>query len=217
MATKTSFGTLALYNLFSALSWAYVLANVALVYPRIGQPRFYAATRGLVTVVQCGMLIEVFNAATGIVKTPVSTTVAQVLSRVLVVVCIFRYIPEAPNASDWPYITLLLAWSITEIVRYSYYFCNLVRSAGTPKWLTILRYNLFWVLYPLGVMSELLIIYSALPHAEARYGAWARLALVAAMLVYIPGFPMLYLHVIAQRRKVMKALRSTAAGAKKTT
>ncbi|AGO13237.1 AaceriAFR090Wp [[Ashbya] aceris (nom. inval.)] len=216
MATNTSFGTLALYNLFSALSWAYILANVAVVYPRIGQPRFYVATKGLVTVVQCGMLIEVFNAAAGIVKTPVFTTLAQVLSRVLVVVCIFRYIPEAPNAASWPYITLLVAWSVTEIVRYSYYFCNLVRSAGTPKWLTILRYNLFWVLYPLGVMSELLILYSALPYAEARYGAWAKYTIVTAMLLYIPGFPTLYLHVIAQRRKVMKTLRNNSASAKKT-
>lgn len=210
MAKKTvsPFGFLPLYNLLSAIAWGYVLYNVVSIYPKIGQPAFFYETKQKVTLVQCCALIEIFNSAVGIVRSPLLTTVAQVASRLLVVVGIFQYLPEAPAAHSVVYISLLSAWSITELVRYLFYFYSLSAKEGPSDILVMLRYNLFWILYPVGVASELLIIYSALPFAEANISVYYKRFLVGCMLAYIPGFPMLFSHMVVQRKKVMKSLRA---------
>lgn len=201
------FSPLALYNAVSACGWGYILWNVIAKYPLLGQPAFFEETKNMVTLIQCGAIIEILNSVLGIVRSPIVTTAAQVLSRLLVVVGIFQLLPESENAQGIPYITLLFAWSITEIVRYLFYFYTLTSATGAPKLLLYLRYNLFWVLYPTGVASELLIIYSSLSWAQIKYGSWLQWALIGSMLTYIPGLPMLFLHMVAQRKKVMKSLR----------
>jgi very-long-chain (3R)-3-hydroxyacyl-CoA dehydratase len=57
--------------------------------------------------------------------------------------------------------SLLLAWGITEVIRYAFYASKeLVR---TPYAITWLRYTTFIVLYPMGVSSELAMVSLALP------------------------------------------------------
>ena len=144
-------------------------------YSRYGQPTAYEYTKDILTYVQCGSIIEIFNSLFGIVRSPLLTTAAQVLSRLLVVLGIFQFVPEAPGSKSTAYITLLLAWCITEVVRYLFYFFNLTRQTGPPRFILMLRYNLFLVLYPSGVASELYIIYSALPLAEELYWAMGQI------------------------------------------
>ena len=108
---------------------------------------------------------------------------------------------------------MLLAWTLTEIVRYAFYALSVIDlKVGVVTWL---RYSLFIVLYPLGVSSELLVLYSAMPAIKTssflcltlpnRFNATFSLyyALILFALLYIPMFPQLYLHVFAQRRKVL--------------
>ncbi|SCU83151.1 LADA_0C09846g1_1 [Lachancea dasiensis] len=209
MANKLSpFNPLAIYNLVSAGLWAYLLYRVIVVYPKLGQPAFFQDTRATLNAIQCGALIEIFNSLTGIVRAPLLTTVAQVASRLLLTVGVFQFLPESYNAHNFTFLTLLIAWSTTEVVRYSFYYCNLTLSSGAPRILIVLRYNLFWILYPLGVASELLILYSSLSVAETNYPVAVKWGLIAGMLVYIPGFPMLFSHMVAQRKKVMKSSKS---------
>ncbi|PIO61579.1 tyrosine phosphatase-like protein, PTPLA, partial [Teladorsagia circumcincta] len=59
---------------------------------------------------------------------------------------------------------LLLAWSVTEVVRYSYYALGLFNAV--PYFLTWIRYTFFIVLYPLGVTGELLTLIGSLPEAS---------------------------------------------------
>jgi Protein tyrosine phosphatase-like protein, PTPLA len=56
---------------------------------------------------------------------------------------------------------MILAWSITEIIRYFFYAANMLQLE--PRWLLWLRYNTFFVLYPLGASSEAALIFSTLP------------------------------------------------------
>ena len=56
---------------------------------------------------------------------------------------------------------MVLAWSITEIIRYSFYAANLLTYE--PRWLLWLRYNTFFVLYPLGAGSEAALLFATLP------------------------------------------------------
>lgn len=62
--------------------------------------------------------------------------------------------------------SLLTAWGVTEIIRYSFYAFKQVGDA--PAALTWLRYTTFIVLYPLGVSSELALIWLALPAIRER-------------------------------------------------
>ncbi|TYJ51364.1 hypothetical protein B9479_008065, partial [Cryptococcus floricola] len=63
--------------------------------------------------------------------------------------------------------TMLLAWSIAEVVRYSFYTLSLLPPASVPSpitsLLTWLRYTSFLVLYPLGAGSEAFLSFSTLP------------------------------------------------------
>jgi very-long-chain (3R)-3-hydroxyacyl-CoA dehydratase len=62
---------------------------------------------------------------------------------------------------------MILSWSITEVVRYAFYACNLLGKE--PYLLFYLRYTTFYVLYPLGAASEAFLIYSTLPKTALGY------------------------------------------------
>ena len=80
---------------------------------------------------------------------------------------------------------MLLAWGITETIRYSYFTIKIMYD-GVGRTLTWLRYNAFFVLYRIGIMSEIWLIVLATEPAKQldpryEYGIWAVLA------IYVPG------------------------------
>ena len=85
---------------------------------------------------------------------------------------------------------MLLAWAVTEVIRYSYFVANLrVDSSGAegqevPRWLVWLRYNTFYVLYPVGIGSEMTCVWLASQAAGTRA---VRLLLWDVLVVYVPG------------------------------
>ena len=108
---------------------------------------------------------------------------------------------------------MVLAWSITEIIRYSYYTASLLNvKIGLLTWL---RYTLFIVLYPLGAGSELLCIYKAFPDMALskpydiempntfNFTFRLQYLVILIALSYIPGFPQLYFYMFAQRNKIL--------------
>ena len=123
----------------------------------------------------------------------------QVASRILLVWPIVNTFPHLAKSAG--YSSMLIAWSITEVIRYSYFTLSL--SGFTPSFITWLRYNTFYVLYPMGISSECFLIYKAIePAREVRPEyAWVLQAILA---VYVPGSYVLFTHMMAQRRKVMR-------------
>lgn len=106
----------------------------------------------------------------------------QVASRLFLVWAVNYVVPEIHM--HWSFTTMVIAWSIAEIVRYSFYTFHL--TSGVPGIVSWARYNFFFVLYPLGVFSEMMMVYQALPYAKLinplyYYG------LIAVALVYVPG------------------------------
>jgi len=91
---------------------------------------------------------------------------------------------------------LLFAWSITEIIRYGYYFLNLIGLSQLIVWF---RYTLFIALYPIGVAGELTCLYYSLAHVqEKRIWTYSmpnkinfvfdyHLVLIGIALLYIPS------------------------------
>ncbi|CAD1812943.1 Protein tyrosine phosphatase-like protein, PTPLA family protein [Candida parapsilosis] len=185
------------YNSISASLWSVVLFNTVFLSFTLGQPFVYTKTNLITTGIQSFAVIEIINAAMGLVKSPLFTTVTQVFSRLLIVWGIHQYLPNSPANYHWTYITLCLSWSITEIIRYSYYAQHLRNDV--PDWLTWLRYTTFYVLYPTGVFSEVYQIVLSLDDAGFYYNLFLKVILVT----YIPGFYMLYTYMIKQRKKVL--------------
>lgn len=191
------------YNSISASLWSVVFFNTVFLGTLLGQPLLFDKTNLILTAVQSCAVVEIYNSVTGVVKSPVMTTVSQVFSRLLIVFGIMQVLPNSPANHHWAYITLTLAWSITEVVRYSYYASNLRDAAAVPYWLTWLRYSLFYVLYPVGVASEVGLIYLSLGEAEKAIGAWYKWTLTAILFTYPPGLYSLYTYMIRQRKKVL--------------
>ncbi|XP_060006453.1 very-long-chain (3R)-3-hydroxyacyl-CoA dehydratase 2 isoform X2 [Lagenorhynchus albirostris] len=147
----------------------------------------------------------------GIVPSSVVLTSFQVMSRVFLIWAVTHSVKEVQSEDS--VLLFVIAWTITEIIRYSFYTFSLLNHL--PYLIKWARYTLFIVLYPMGVSGELLTIYAALPFVRQSglysislpnkynfsFDYYAFLILI--MISYIPIFPQLYFHMIHQRRKVL--------------
>lgn len=174
---------------------------VSLIAPYV--PPTHSASWSVLAPVQTLATLEVVHVLLGLVRSPLPTTVIQVSSRLILV---WGIVARFPNTHINPfYTTMLLAWSLTEVIRYSYYVLSLA-GAQVPFWLTWLRYTTFYFLYPLGAGSEALVALSTIPEwKNGRYTnwspeAWAKAAMV---LIWIPGLCIMYSHMLQMRRKVL--------------
>ncbi|GAB7328872.1 hypothetical protein MBLNU13_g00744t1 [Cladosporium sp. NU13] len=201
---------LTLYNLVSAALWLRVFWRVVLILAvGGGWEKVFAESDETVRLTQTAALLEVVHAALGVVRAPLLTTLMQVASRFLLVWGIAYKFPESTAASP-AFTTMLLAWSTTEVIRYGYFAYSL-HFGSVPSWLTWLRYNTFFVLYPMGISSECWLVYSATGPARKQWGQELEWALYAILAIYVPGAYVLYTHMMAQRRKVLKGLKQKKA------
>ncbi len=106
----------------------------------------------------------------------------QVASRLLLVWGVVDQFPYLAKSAG--YSSMLIAWSVTEVVRYSYFVFTL--SGFSPSFITWLRYNTFYVLYPLGISSECWMMYNAIAPARAIRQEYAWF-LQLMLLIYVPG------------------------------
>jgi very-long-chain (3R)-3-hydroxyacyl-CoA dehydratase len=139
--------------------------------------------------VQTFAILEVIHALLGWVRSPLQTTAMQVASRLFLIwgvteqfesvrprrcLCLFscNSVLVIQVHTNPLFTSMVLAWSITEIIRYSFYACNLLGLE--PHFLLYLRYTTFYVLYPVGASSEAFLIYSTLPESSPIPGwrAW---------------------------------------------
>ncbi|NXJ03746.1 HACD2 dehydratase, partial [Odontophorus gujanensis] len=155
---------------------------------------------------QTGALLEVC-----IVPSSVVLTAFQVMSRVFLTWAVTHSVKEVQTEDS--VLLFVVAWTITEIIRYSFYTFSLLNHL--PYLIKWARYTLFIILYPMGVSGELLTIYAALPFVR-QSGLYSislpnkynfsfdyYTFLILVMISYIPLFPQLYFHMLHQRRKVL--------------
>ncbi|KAJ4982831.1 protein tyrosine phosphatase-like protein [Stagonosporopsis vannaccii] len=145
--------------------------------------------------------LEVLHSLVGVVRAPLMTTLMQVASRFLLVWGIGFNFPATTSHSP-AYCTMLLAWSVTEVIRYSYFVFTL-SGLAVPSLLSFLRYNTFTILYPLGISSECWLVYQAIPAARLL-DERIPYALYAILAIYVPGSYVLFSHMLRQRRRVAK-------------
>ncbi|GAA5827569.1 hypothetical protein JCM11251_001738 [Rhodosporidiobolus azoricus] len=220
-------GYLTLYNALSAAAWGYVLYRTWAhmlgsdgytgLKERVGAQGLVESLDkrartgvdefgNVVKWVQTAALFEVVHSGLRLVRSPFGTTVAQVASRLALVWGVCEFFPEVARSPF--YISMVTAWCCAEIIRYIHYATGLLGLK--IKALEWLRYTAFYILYPVGAVSEAILIALSAPHAKAQYGALAGLAVFAIVSVWPPSlfFLMSYMH--AQRRKHLDSPRSSS-------
>ncbi|PSR03177.1 MAG: hypothetical protein BRD50_06270 [Bacteroidetes bacterium SW_11_45_7] len=184
---------LKVYNLILAVAWLVFLFYEVLIGFHIDSLAII-----LLSIAQWAAVLEVGHAAMGWVRSPVFSTFIQVLSRVFVVVLLYflpaQYFLTISGVSGWHLI--VGAWSITEIIRYFYYFQLLRESEWHP--ITWLRYSLFSILYPVGVIGEILIVVSVMNWIGWQLSAGTVFPGIVLVL-YLVFFPQLYGYMLKQR------------------
>ena len=212
------------YNAALIAGWAYVLVLASVAFVKHGPDSVYDAVEVPLLAAQTAACLEVVHAIFGIARSPVLVTAMQVSSRLMVVWGVLWVSPPSRTATlvfgnvfgteiGLGVPSLLVCWGITECVRYSFYFCKL--RGKVPPFIVWARYSFFILLYPLGVSSELWCAYSGFSHL-VNSGRWSLLmpnkynvALhfpsiqIMFFLGYVPGFPMLFQYMLAQRKTVL--------------
>nr|DBA25182.1 TPA: hypothetical protein GDO54_012742 [Pyxicephalus adspersus] len=200
------------YNIAMTAGWLVLAISMFRFYMDKGTHKgLYRSIQKTLKFFQTFALFELVHCALGIVRTSVLVTGVQVSSRIFMVWFITNSIKQIQNENG--VLLFLVVWTVTEIIRYSYYTFNLLNHL--PYFIKWARYNLFIVLYPAGVAGELLTIYAALPYVRKTAMYSLRLPnkynvsfdyyyfLISVMCSYIPLFPQLYLHMLRQRRRVL--------------
>jgi len=189
---------LLVYNAASAAAWAFcTLRAASLAVAGAGAGEVYPEIQRTLLAAQTAMLLEVAHSALGLVPSPVATVAVQVGSRIFVVWGHLHFVPECQR--HWSLMFIVLSWGVTEVVRYLFYFSALLGAVPYP--LFYLRYSLFVVLYPSGIAGELLQVLVGMgAHWRAASPLWYRASAVA-LLLYVPGSPLMILNMWANRRR----------------
>jgi len=167
----------------------------------------YAAIGPQVAFVQTFAVLEVVHVLLGLVRSPLATTMSQVASRIWLVWGIVEQYPE--TRTNPIYALMVFAWSMTEVIRYSFYVFALLGFEPYP--LLWLRYTTFYILYPTGAPSEAMIMFSTLPSSSPFASSWISgrswslrdYAIGALFVIWWPGLYIMYTHMIRQRSKVL--------------
>ncbi|KAI0786704.1 tyrosine phosphatase-like protein [Abortiporus biennis] len=165
-----------------------VVRRATTVYARIG----YQAT-----IVQSFAILEVLHSLLGWVRSPLTTTLMQVSSRLYVV---WGVLPLFPHTQSNPFVaSAFLSWSITEVIRYTFYALNLLKIQSSI--LLYIRYTAFYLLYPTGASSEAFLILNSIPQTvPSGLHEYLRASLFT---IWWPSLYVLYTHMIKQRRKIL--------------
>ncbi|XP_032871124.1 very-long-chain (3R)-3-hydroxyacyl-CoA dehydratase 1 [Amblyraja radiata] len=212
LASPLATAWLTFYNIAMTAGWLVLaVAMIRYSYQKRTHKGLYRNIQKSLKFFQTFALLEIVHCGIGIVRTSVLVTGVQVLSRIFMVWFVVHSIRPIQNEES--VVLFLVTWALTEITRYSYYTFNLLNHL--PYFIKWARYNLFIILYPIGVVGELLTIYTALPFVK-KSGIYSLrlpnkynvsfdyyICLILIMISYIPLFPQLYFHMLRQRRKVL--------------
>lgn len=198
------------YNVLNVAFWATVLlrgATSALIWASKGHLPlvFNTVYSPYLTRAQSLALLEIAHSLFGLVRAPLLTTVMQVASRIFLVwgvmypfggsregivgcgYAVNDALVPGPGAKlgDYAFLGCLVAWGVTEVIRYGFFAWQLA-GVGVPSWWMWLRYNTFYVLYPLGITSECVLVWLAMgPAGQINELYWW--GFLAVLGVYIPG------------------------------
>lgn len=189
------------YNAVCAVGWTYLfVATAAQLMSGAAAGEVYRSLGPTLMGLQTLMLLELLHSILGLVPSPLLPVIIQVFfGRCGVIWGHTYWVRECQE--HWSLYALILAWSITEVVRYPFYLASLLGTVPYP--LFWLRYSIF-VLYPIGIMAEVL---QALTGMEAHWKVanpfFYRYQLLI-LIAYIPFAPWLVANMWFNRKRSFK-------------
>uniref|UniRef100_A0A453DZG4 Very-long-chain (3R)-3-hydroxyacyl-CoA dehydratase n=2 Tax=Aegilops tauschii subsp. strangulata TaxID=200361 RepID=A0A453DZG4_AEGTS len=250
---------LSVYNWVVFVGWAQVLYYAVTALLDGGHEGVYAAVERPLQLAQTAAVMEILHGLVGLVRSPVTATLPQIGSRLFLTWGILWSFPE--TQSHILVTSLVISWSITEIIRYSFF--GLKETLGfAPSWLLwlrlvlfllqaghhlikfrgnllpfqkldlkselhsfvvallICRYSTFMILYPTGILSEVGLIYIALPYIKVSEKYFVKMpnkwnfsfdyfyTCAIAIGVYVPGGPHMFTYMLAQRKKALSKAKT---------
>ena len=225
---------LVLYNSISFLLWLTILV-IALHHVITTTSKTHSFTTALTTlhtavyplllVTESLALFECLHSLTRITNSPFLSTFIQTFQRNLVLWGVTWPVPS--TRAQPAFAMMVLAWSLAEVIRYPFYAFTVAAPERLPHWLIKLRYSMFMPLYPVGMLAELVCMLHALPilqrediwtlHLPNTWNFsfdWVYYVCFDALL-YVPGAPYMYMHMMKQRKKVFQQFREHDAFSKK--
>ncbi|VVA21050.1 PREDICTED: very-long-chain [Prunus dulcis] len=208
---------LSLYNWTVFLGWLQVLYLALKTLNESGHQHVYKAVERPLLLAQSAAVLEILHGLVGLVRSPISATLPQIGSRLYLTWGILWSFPE--TQSHILVSSLVISWSITEIIRYSFF--GMKEALGfAPSWLLWLRYSTFILLYPTGITSEVGLIYIALQYIQKSERYSIRMpnkwnfsfdyfyAAIIALGIYVPGIPHMYRYMLSQRKKALSKTKA---------
>jgi len=193
------------YNVGAMVGWGYIMSlcvdglktgkPIIEIWKTMGVPLMY---------VQSSAALEIVHSALGMVRSPLSSTFIQVMSRLLV---IWGFTWWAPACHEhYSLLLMVMSWAAVEVPRYLFYSLNLIPAFSgdkMPSPIFALRYSLFMVLYPTGITGEILQGVAALPFLSSLNPLYARIAHVY-LAMYLPFGPYMILNMWGMRKRAYK-------------
>ncbi|CAH1432410.1 unnamed protein product [Lactuca virosa] len=199
-----------IYNSVQALGWAIALFRIVIDFVSTKSINgAYASAGDLICLLQTLGFIEVLHGALGIVPSGFLFPLMQWGGRTHFVIAIVHRLLEVQK-SPAVFITFV-AWCCMEIIRYPFYALNCLGNC--PSFLTYLRYTAFIVIYPIGVLGEMWIMYQSLPvimekNLFANYFSALPFTYYTFVKVVLICYPFLwlqlYLYLFKQRRSKLR-------------
>jgi len=210
------------YNSTQFCGWAYLMyrllpylllqAKSTHLIPAKNPTSLYDELGNHVKLIQTAAVLEIIHAILGLIRSNAMITTMQMLGRFGVLWLPINFISDSQTS---PGLTIMLfAWCLVEIVRYSYYTCHLLNlNIGILTWL---RYTLFIILYPVGVIAEMWCFIDVLPYLSTSKALCIEMPNAynftfspyvitkIILLGYFPGLYPMYSHMLAQRKKVLE-------------
>lgn len=151
-------------------------------------------TKDYFKIIQTFMLLDIVHVIFKLTPGQLLSTLCLIGGRVYFV---WMIIPSDPGFPIWNYI-LFTVWGLAEIIRFSYYVNK------NSKLLFFLRYNAFIVLIPTGILgAEIPLLYQ---YFKAGRSLWQ----IILLIIYIPFFPYVYIHLLGVRKKNMNKAKHDA-------
>jgi Protein tyrosine phosphatase-like protein, PTPLA len=114
------------------------------------------------------------------------------------------------NVDQWGAGLMILSWASVEVPRYAFYVAALITGDATKKTpypLFWLRYSLFAILYPTGIIGELTVFINAAhdPEFIARFTTVASFYYATCLpIIYFFGSPFMIMNMIGNRKSAFK-------------
>ncbi|KAM0245502.1 hypothetical protein ACHAP5_005309 [Fusarium lateritium] len=173
-----------LYNTLSGLLRTAILLRTIYLWANHGNGAVWDELNVAARWTETLTVIEVIHAVTGLVRAAPATTALQVAGRNTIIWAITRNYPDVA-ARETAYSSMLMAWNAADAVRYLY-FALQTGTGSVPSALTWLRYNMFIVLYPIGILSEMRLVYEVIEPSRARNPMYQYL-LWFGLAIYFPA------------------------------